>query len=74
MAAASPGCVFRGQPKDGRPLPREKRDARQDLFGGKVGQREMLRAIEESVPGTKNIPIYLSRFGVQLWDSPLEAR
>jgi D-glycero-alpha-D-manno-heptose-7-phosphate kinase len=35
-------------------------------------KREMLRAIEESVPGTKNIPIYLSRFGVRLWDSPLD--
>lgn len=35
-------------------------------------KRQMIRAIEESVPGTKNIPIYLSRFGVRLWDSPLE--
>ncbi|MFV1966354.1 MAG: hypothetical protein ACC628_13100 [Pirellulaceae bacterium] len=37
-------------------------------------KREMLRAMEESVPGTKHIPIYLSRFGVRLWDSPLEER
>lgn len=35
-------------------------------------QREMLRAIEESVPGTRNIPIYLSRFGVRVWETVVE--
>lgn len=35
-------------------------------------KREMLHAIETTVPGTKNIPIYLSRFGLRVWDSPLE--
>lgn len=35
--------------------------------------REMLHAIQETVPGTQNIPIYLSRFGVRVWDSPVPA-
>ncbi len=33
-------------------------------------KREMLRAIQEEIPGTQNIPIYLSRFGLRVWDSP----
>lgn len=34
-------------------------------------KRKMLRAIQEAVPGTENIPIYLSRFGLRVWESPL---
>jgi D-glycero-alpha-D-manno-heptose-7-phosphate kinase len=34
-------------------------------------KREMMHAIEQSVPGTKSIPIYLSRFGLRVWDSPV---
>ena len=34
--------------------------------------RQMLRAIGQSVPGTKNIPIYLSRFGLRVWESPVD--
>lgn len=35
-------------------------------------KRDMIRAIEEDVPGTKDIPIYLSRFGLRVWDSPVD--
>jgi D-glycero-alpha-D-manno-heptose-7-phosphate kinase len=35
-------------------------------------KREMLRAVEERVAGTKNIPIYLSRYGLRVWDSVLD--
>jgi D-glycero-alpha-D-manno-heptose-7-phosphate kinase len=36
-------------------------------------KREMLRAIEQSVPGTQNIPIYLSRFGLRVWEALLSS-
>jgi hypothetical protein len=32
----------------------------------------MLRAIVTDVPGTQNIPIYLSPLGLRVWESPLE--
>jgi len=32
-------------------------------------KREMVRAIEATVPGTREIPIYLSRFGLRVWDT-----
>jgi D-glycero-alpha-D-manno-heptose-7-phosphate kinase len=35
-------------------------------------KREMTRAIEEMVPGTKNIPVYLSRLGLRVWESPAQ--
>ncbi len=35
-------------------------------------KREMLRAIQQGVPGTQNIPIYLSRLGLRVWESPIE--
>jgi D-glycero-alpha-D-manno-heptose-7-phosphate kinase len=31
-------------------------------------KRAMLRAIHDSIPGTQNIPIYLSRFGLRVWE------
>ncbi len=34
-------------------------------------KREMMRAIEQSLPGTKSIPVYLSRSGLRVWDSPV---
>ena len=34
--------------------------------------RQMLRAVVQTVPGTKNIPIYLSRFGLRVWESPAD--
>jgi D-glycero-alpha-D-manno-heptose-7-phosphate kinase len=33
------------------------------------GKREMLRAIEAEVPPCRAIPIYLSRFGLRVWES-----
>jgi D-glycero-alpha-D-manno-heptose-7-phosphate kinase len=38
---------------------------------GSAQKREMLRAIQSEVRGTQNIPIYLSRFGLRVWDSPV---
>jgi D-glycero-alpha-D-manno-heptose-7-phosphate kinase len=35
-------------------------------------KREMLAAIKNELPETRNIPIYLSRFGVRVWESPVE--
>ena len=35
-------------------------------------KREMLRVIPAVVPGTQNIPIYLSPMGLRVWESPLE--
>ena len=32
-------------------------------------KRAMVRAIESTVAGTREIPIYLSRFGLRIWDS-----
>jgi D-glycero-alpha-D-manno-heptose-7-phosphate kinase len=34
-------------------------------------KREMLNAVVQSVPGTQNIPIYLSRFGLRVWEMPI---
>ena len=34
--------------------------------------REMLRAITESLPETRHIPISLSPLGLRVWDSPVE--
>ena len=33
-------------------------------------KREMLRAIQQAVPQTQNIPIYLSPFGLRVWEPP----
>lgn len=33
-------------------------------------KREMLACIKRELPETQNIPIYLSRFGLRVWDSP----
>ena len=35
-------------------------------------KREMLSAIQAELPRTQNIPIYLSRFGLRVWESPVE--
>jgi len=32
-------------------------------------KRQMVRAVEATVPGTREIPIYLSRFGLRVWDT-----
>jgi hypothetical protein len=32
-------------------------------------KREMIRQIEDANPLFKNIPIYLSRFGLRIWDA-----
>ena len=44
------------------------------LLGGPKAAaiRQMLRAIVADVPGTQNIPIYLSPLGLRVWESPLE--
>jgi D-glycero-alpha-D-manno-heptose-7-phosphate kinase len=44
------------------------------LLGGlqAAANREMLRAITAEVPGTQNIPIYLSPLGLRVWDSPVD--
>jgi len=44
------------------------------LLGGPkaAANRQMLRAVAAEVPGTQNIPIYLSPLGLRVWDSPLE--
>lgn len=36
-----------------------------------AAKRRMLKAIEEQLPETRNIPIYLSRFGLRQWESPV---
>lgn len=43
------------------------------LLGGPKAStnRAMLRAVSAEVPGTQNIPIYLSPLGLRVWDSPL---
>ena len=39
------------------------------LSGALMSQkRAMIRAIEETNPLFQNIPIYLSRFGLRVWD------
>jgi D-glycero-alpha-D-manno-heptose-7-phosphate kinase len=41
------------------------------LGGPKAAEnRQMLRAIAAEVPGTQNIPIYLSPLGLRVWESP----
>jgi len=35
-------------------------------------KREMLSAIQAELPKTQNIPIYLSRFGLRVWESPVD--
>jgi len=44
------------------------------LLGGpkSATNRQMLRAVTADVPGTQNIPIYLSPLGLRAWESPLE--
>jgi len=37
-----------------------------------AAKREMLSAIGAELPKTQNIPIYLSRFGLRVWESPVE--
>lgn len=37
-----------------------------------AAKRKMLAAIKDQLPETQNIPIYLSRFGLRVWDSPVE--
>jgi D-glycero-alpha-D-manno-heptose-7-phosphate kinase len=32
-------------------------------------KRRLIRAVEEASPLFQNIPIYLSRFGLRLWES-----
>ncbi len=34
-------------------------------------QRQMLAAIKKELPYTQNIPIYLSRFGLRIWETPV---
>jgi D-glycero-alpha-D-manno-heptose-7-phosphate kinase len=34
-------------------------------------KRAMIRDVEAADPKFRNIPIYLSRFGLRVWDSPL---
>jgi len=34
-------------------------------------KREMLHAVQKEIPGTQNIPIYLSRFGLRVWEAPV---
>jgi len=36
-----------------------------------AGKRRMLAAIKDQLPETQNIPIYLSRFGLRVWESPV---
>lgn len=44
------------------------------LLGGSdsAANREMLSAIKAQLPETQNIPIYLSRFGLRVWESPID--
>lgn len=37
-----------------------------------AAKREMLREILDAMPGTQNIPIYLSPMGLRVWESPLD--
>ena len=42
------------------------------LSGPKAAEkREMLRNIQADVPGTENLPIYLSPLGLRVWDTPM---
>ncbi len=37
-------------------------------------KREMLRTIQQKLETAQNIPIYLSRFGLRVWESPVSPR
>jgi D-glycero-alpha-D-manno-heptose-7-phosphate kinase len=37
----------------------------------RAAKRAMIREIEQSETNFRNIPIYLSRLGLRVWDSPL---
>jgi len=46
------------------------------ILGGSLthSKRAMIREIEQDNPFCKNIPIYLSRYGLRTWDAKLSAR